>query len=132
MLLSRHNSFSFIRAALLFGVLSGLLFSYGEGIQLLPFPTPEIGKNSLPNINCKNKIPYQFSIHRFENQQSKRESKSRSDNPHHFRTNGSAGLEIPPFIAVPESPPGGLISNSGLFRSGLRASSKGSRAPPLT
>lgn len=60
------NKFQIItRWFLIAGVLSGLFFSSGEGVQLLPFPSPlsaasEKNTFSFQNENCKS---YSLSVH---------------------------------------------------------------------
>ena len=61
------QKFQFLfRAAVLCAVLTGLLFSCGEGIRLFPFPETETTKNDFSQLNFENKIPYQFNVHRLE------------------------------------------------------------------
>jgi hypothetical protein len=59
---------SAFRAAVLFGVLAGLLFSCGEGIRLFPFPPATAAARGL-NSEWKNggENDYQKNVHRFEN-----------------------------------------------------------------
>lgn len=52
---------------LLIGVFFGLLFSCGEGIQLFPFSEPDIRNKENELFYKGDKIPYQLSLHRFEN-----------------------------------------------------------------
>jgi hypothetical protein len=72
------------RTIVLCAVLTGLLFSCGEGIRLFPFPATETTKNDLSQLNFKNKIPYQFNIHRLEDRQGNHKTKSQRNFPNHY------------------------------------------------
>ena len=54
------------RAAILFAVLSGLLFSCSEGIRLIPFPVTENSTANDKFQTSETEITYQFNAHRFE------------------------------------------------------------------
>ena len=52
-----------VRSIFIFGVLTGLFFSGGEGVQLLPFPVAEIDNiENARSILDKNTRSYAFSI----------------------------------------------------------------------
>src|SRR5687767_12363155 len=87
---------SFYRAALLMGVLAGLLFSCGEGVRLLPFPAAE---NTTSQFKSGGDINYQKNLHRFENNAGKYQSKLQRDNLKHYRTDASHALPPAPFSA---------------------------------
>jgi len=55
---------NYVRLILLFGLLAGLFFSSGEGIQLFPFPIAEgdSSKNTA-SIDVNNQKFYAFSVH---------------------------------------------------------------------
>jgi len=60
-LLTRQN---YARWIFIFGVLAGLFFSGGEGIQLLPFPnTVDNNAETSFSILEKNLMSYAFSVH---------------------------------------------------------------------
>ncbi len=64
----------------IFGVLTGLFFSGGEGVQLLPFPIAE-GNNSknTSSVLEKNLKSYAFSVHNSGNHSTLLESKFQKD-----------------------------------------------------
>lgn len=73
------------RLTVLCAVLTGLLISCGEGIQLFPFPPTEISTNNNNFISSENEIPYQLNAHRFEDfGQEDQNTKSLTDNFHPF------------------------------------------------
>ncbi len=72
------------RTIVLCSVLSGLLFSRGEGIRLFPFPEAEPTKNDLSQLNFENEIPYQYNIHRFEDRQGNQKTKSQRNSQNHY------------------------------------------------
>ena len=79
------QKFQFLfRAAVLCAVLTGLLFSCGEGIRLFPFPETETTKSDLSQLNFENEIPYQFNLHRFEDRQENHKTKSQRNSQNHF------------------------------------------------
>ena len=63
---SLHICQSVLRAGFLLGVLSGLLFSCGEGIRLLPFPASEITQNAQSLLNDAGESGYHKNILRLE------------------------------------------------------------------
>ena len=74
-----HNPFSsgnglHLRAAMLVGLLGGLLFSCGEGIRLLPFPAS--GAAAGNEWESGRRGAYQKNLHRFENQTGRQSVKS--------------------------------------------------------
>lgn len=72
------------RAFVLCLVLSGLLFSCGEGIRLFPFPANETTKNNSHQLNVEDKIFYQYNVHRFEDRQGNHKTKSQRNSQHHY------------------------------------------------
>ena len=83
------QKFQFLfRAAILCALLSGLLFSCGEGIRLFPFPEIETAKNDSSQLNFENKIPYQFNIHRLDDGQGNQKTKSQRNLQHHYWIEG--------------------------------------------
>src|SRR5688572_26138653 len=62
----RQNCQFLFRAALLIGVLAGLLVSCGEGIRLFPFPFLETSQSINTKWKTDGEISYQKNIHRFE------------------------------------------------------------------
>lgn len=80
---------SIARTGIIVCVLSALLFSHGEGIQLLPFPVFPAGKIAQQSVNSGKKIPYQFSLHRIDNLSGKLETKSSPGSPDRFYYSGS-------------------------------------------
>ncbi len=75
--MTRQN---YTRWIFIFVVLTGLFFSGGEGVQLLPFPIAE-GNNSknTASILVKNPKAYAFSVHNSGNHSSLLESKFQKD-----------------------------------------------------
>ncbi len=120
------------KTVLMFAVLIGLLFSCGEGVQLLPFPVPEAAGDPHSNINSKNKIPYQFSIHRFENDRGDSHTKSQPNASNHFWTKAGilAGGLI--FNVYKNWRGNNFPPNPDFLKSNLFLSSRGSRAPPIS
>jgi hypothetical protein len=117
------------RAALLLGVLAGLLFSCGEGIRLFPFP-PEATQNKNSGWKSGDEVVYQKNLHRFENKQSNHHSKIQRDDPHHYRTNvyNTLGAALLPSLLNAREID--VLFNSGAFKSTLFYSSGATRAPP--
>ncbi|MEZ5426243.1 MAG: hypothetical protein R2747_08265 [Pyrinomonadaceae bacterium] len=125
------NCRSICRGLLFTVVLTGLLFSCGEGIRLLPFPMPAAGEGLRPILGLKNKIPYQSNIHRFEHIPGQIQFKhQRPDFQHHWarRDANVSGLRLEIFQTFGRnlSAPDQKIHHS----LGFLASQAG-RAPPL-
>lgn len=120
------------RAVLLAGVLAGLFFSSGEGVRLFPFPSAEVAKNKQSRFGNKNKIPYQFNIHRFENGQGNFQSKTHRDNSLSHSANNDNALNKPPFFATKTGNKIDFPHGSEIFKSRLFYTSSGSRAPPVS
>lgn len=80
----KKNHFLLFRVCLLNCVLTGLLFSCGEGIRLLPFPATETTKNNSSQLNVKDKILYQYNVHRFEERQGNQKTKSQHNYQNHY------------------------------------------------
>ena len=127
--LSLQRYQSLFRAAVLFGVLTGLLFSCGEGIRLFPFPlsAPE---NEHSKLQSDAQVGYQKNVHRFENKQGNYLSKIQRDNQPHYWTNRYDALYKAPPVAVSTSRETGVLFDSGFFKSSLFAADGASRAPP--
>ncbi len=67
------------RTILLFGLVSGLLFSEAEGIRLLPFPASGVFHQSNSDWKNSGENNYEENLHRFETQPAKTQSKSQPD-----------------------------------------------------
>lgn len=72
------------RTVILYALFGGLLFSCGEGIRLFPFPKAETAKNDSLKWNSENKIPYQFNIHRLEDNQGNFKTKFQRSPQNHY------------------------------------------------
>lgn len=72
------------RLCLLNCVLTGLLFSCGEGIRLFPFPETEPATVNRTNLDIGDKIPYQINVHRLEDSQGSVKTKSQRGSQHHY------------------------------------------------
>jgi hypothetical protein len=70
------------RAVIFAGLLTGLLFSSGEGIHLFPFPPPEVHQTLSPNAESSGKIGYQKNAQRVERNQQKYQSKTQGEQDH--------------------------------------------------
>ena len=118
------------RAVLLCGVLTGLLFSCGEGIRLFPFPPSEITRNPNFKWRSEEKIGYQENVHRFETKQEK-QSKFQRDNPHQG-TDVYQALNDSPFIAAGALFKPNLSVEFQTAKSVKIVESGSSRAPPVS
>lgn len=122
--------FQIFRAAVLYAVLCGLLFSCGEGIRLFPFPAPELSTANQTFLIFETEIPYQYNAHRFEKNQGNQNSKSQTDNSNHFwLTNGHLKTQAV-FISTAKRE-----NDNFSFRETIKlpqfSESGKSRAPPL-
>ena len=128
---STQKYFQIFRAAVLFAVLIGLLFSCGEGIRLLPFPAPELSTASHEVLIFETEIPYQYNAPRFEKNQGNQSSKSQTDNSNHFwLTNGHLKTQAVFILTVKKG-----IDNFSFrktFKLSQFSKSGKSRAPPLS
>lgn len=119
------------RAAVFYAVLSGLLFSCGEGIRLLPFPPTESSTANHTVLNFETEIPYQYNAHRFEKNQQDQNSKSQTDNSNHCWINIGDLSNQTIFVSTAK----GEIDNLS-FRKIIKlppfSKSGKSRAPPLS
>ncbi len=126
-----QNGRFIVRTGLLFCVLAALLFSHGEGIQLLPFPVVKTGKNSHQSVNSNKKIPYQFSLHRIDNLNGKPETKSSTGNPNQFFLPGSKLTQSGTFTALLNHRHTDPSYNSRFIPSSPFLSLRSDRAPPV-
>jgi hypothetical protein len=89
------GKFQFItRWIVMTGVLTGLFFSSGEGLQLLPFP-PSPDKSSVHFENGKSK-PYSLSVHNFGAQQTFIKNKVQKNQKKIFDFDGICGSKLKP------------------------------------
>jgi hypothetical protein len=119
-----------LRALLLCGVLTGLLFSGGEGIRLLPFPAAAAGPPGAA-WKLEKGSDYQKNVHRFENQQGSYQSKSQRSHPHHWWDQAPAFYLSPKSLAA-AGPEKDFPTRPRIFRSLPRTENGGSRAPPFS
>lgn len=117
-----------LRAAVFFGVLSGLLFSCGEGIRLFPFPPmhslTSVWKGKAENI-------YQKNFHRFENKQTSYQAKNQRANQQFWANNFAASNFAPRLTASNVF----LAASSLGFEIGsgrISPAFAGGRAPPFS
>jgi hypothetical protein len=127
---SRQYYQSFFRAALLICVLTGLLFSCGEGIRLFPFPLPETAQNA--KWKSSGEIGYQENVHRFESKQENYQPNFQRDKIKHHLTNGFKALNISLSFALPARRKTDFSINSQFFKSRFIAASLASRPPPVS
>ena len=119
------------RTAVLCAVLTGLLFSCGEGIRLFPFPATETTKNDSSQLNFENKFPYQFNIHRLEDRQGSFTTKSQRNNQnHYFIESGAVGDSI--FRVLTTGTKFNFPTVTANLKLPLFSESGDSRAPPFT
>jgi hypothetical protein len=74
----------FLRAVLIFGLLNGLLFSSGEGIRLLPFPTSGISGQTNSELKNSEEHPTEKNLHRFHSRPTTYQSKFQRNNENHW------------------------------------------------
>ena len=111
-------------------VLTGLLFSCGEGIRLFPFPEIEPTKNDLSQLNFENKIPYQYNIHRLEESRENHKTKSqRNSQNHYFATSIAVNDSI--FRVLIKGLKSDFPTAAEHLKLPLFSESGESRAPPL-
>ena len=60
-----------VRCLLLVGILTGIFFSSGEGVRLLPFPEPLANPEKHSSIKTRKAGTYNFSVHNSTNLHSK-------------------------------------------------------------
>lgn len=118
-------------AIILLNVLTGLLFSCGEGVRLLPFPNYEIAGTSQSQLKSDNKIPYQPNIHRFETDQGNLQKKIQRDNPQKLFSDECQKIDKISFLFSQNHCKNQELSGFKHFRSNLFFDSEGSRAPPF-
>jgi hypothetical protein len=130
--LSRSKLQFCLRAIFLGGVLSGLLFSCGEGIRLLPFPAGDgPARAAGGKWRSDRGNDYQKNIHRFENQQGNYQSKSRRSQSSDWADEAHARY-LSLFFAAPDQPEIVLHNHPPVYRSRLPTKNAGSRAPPFS
>jgi hypothetical protein len=120
---------SVFRAVVLVGVLTGLLFSCGEGIRLFPFP-PEATGYKHSGWKSGDEIVYQKNLHRFENKQETFHSKIQRDDHQHFWTNASAAPDDAPFSSLSNAREIDVLFDPAVFKTRLFSFDCASRAPP--
>jgi hypothetical protein len=126
---SRKSVQSVFRAVVLLGVLTGLLFSCGEGIRLFPFP-PEATGYKHSGWQSGDAIVYQKNLHRFENKQENSPSKIQRDNHQHYWTNAAGAPNDAPLSSLSSARRIDVLFDPAVFRSRLFSFSRASRAPP--
>ncbi|HEY0457886.1 MAG TPA: hypothetical protein VGC97_01970 [Pyrinomonadaceae bacterium] len=116
----------------IFGVLAGLFFSSGEGIQLLPFPVAE-GANlkvnaSVPEVNSKS---YAFSVFSSRNYSALLKAKFQKDISQYL-SGESLTFERSDARAKRRLPAAQIWRQSNLLpRGSLVPNSRSKRAPPV-
>lgn len=117
------------RAVVLFGVLTGLLFSSGEGIRLFPFPAFGAAQNEKSFLNGGEGTDYQKNVFRFEKGEGSFSKIQRSARDHwaNFRLPQKSAIFK---LAVIFQSDSDLISK--VFKSRFILQSSGSRAPPFS
>lgn len=132
----RQNTSMFFRGTIMFAVLASLLFSRGEGIRLLPFPSEPAGQTLRDDkLRRENdfKIAYQKNFHRFEKYRLNHlKSSQQTDDPQHFADlrNGAGS-----FPSVAANVSGRRTENerrSRLFKPLFSPADRSSRAPPFS
>lgn len=117
-------------ATLFLNLFAALLFSCGEGIRLLPFPTSENAGNS-QKLHKKNKIPYQPNVLRLDNFTSKNQTKIQRDSQQKFYFGDFINSENLSFFSSGKLCKSRSLFNENRFRSQFLLNSKSSRAPPF-
>jgi hypothetical protein len=115
------------RTVWIFGLLAGLLFSNGEGIRLLPFPSSEISRFPSSEFKENSESNYQKNIHRIESRANFYQEKSQQKHC----TDLSFSLNISPFRALENRQKELSSVRLILFQSEKLTAQIGSRAPPL-
>ena len=118
-------------AIILLNVLAGLLFSCGEGVRLLPFPSSEITGNLQTELKSDNKIPYQPNIHRFETDQRNFQKKIQRDTPQKLFSDEYQSLNKISLVFSQKHYKIPTLADFKHFSSNLFFESEGSRAPPF-
>ena len=119
------------RTVVLCAVLSGLLFSCGEGIRLFPFPAVEKTKNDRNKLNFEDKILYQFNAPRFEDTQGNFKTKSQRNSQHQHQWTENGAVNNPPFSLIVTGKPSKHSTLSANLKRILYSESGESRAPPF-
>jgi hypothetical protein len=120
------------RWVFIFGVLAGLFFSGGEGIQLFPFPVSEVKNLKITASNSQqNPKSYAFSVFSSRNYSAQLKSKFQKDANQYLSGGGwkfdpsetfSANFCLSPFQNLKEA---NILHNS------IVLSSQSDRAPPM-
>lgn len=124
--------FQIFRAAVLYAVLSGLLFSCGEGIRLCPFPSPESSTTDQAILNLESEITYQFNAHRFEDHRKKSRSDFQTDGSPHFWINDGDSIRNSSLALATTKQNADNFSLRKILKFPLFSESGKSRAPPVT
>lgn len=123
-----------LRAIVLLGVLVGLLFSCGEGIRLLPFPSAEISFGSISGWMDESRISYQKNAPRLENKKENHSKHKRENSTSHLTGgcdfSGSFNNSLTSTLAISSKKFFSFRRSS--VQSILIAQSGGSRPPPLS
>jgi hypothetical protein len=119
------------RLILIFGVLAGLFFSGGEGIQLLPFPftKAETSKISASNLE-ENSKSYAFSVFSSRNYSAQLKSKHQKD-ANQYLSGERFTLDRPEIRADFCRQAVKLAEEAGLLHTSLVLSAPSDRAPPV-
>jgi hypothetical protein len=120
-----------LKAIILLNVLAGLLFSCGEGIHLLPFPSSQLAETSKSQLQEKNKIPYQPNVLRFDNGKAKYQTKTQRDKQQKLYSNDALNSEKLSSFASNNFGKNVRLFGENRFKSLFLIYSKGSRAPPV-
>ena len=117
------------RSVILMGLLIGLLFSCGEGIQLLPFPATGLDGNIGRFIETTGPTSYNENVLRFEKKPENNKSKPQHDvllgtADTSLREGGELALAADVNIKIPDHNP--------LLKSQSFHSSTHGRAPPVS
>ncbi|HLM00772.1 MAG TPA: hypothetical protein VK400_06930 [Pyrinomonadaceae bacterium] len=127
--ISWQSGQSVLRAFVFLGVLTGLLFSRGEGIRLFPFP-PEATENNHSVWKSGGELVYQKNLHRLESKPGDYLSKIQRDHQHHYWSKAFSPLDDAPLLFFFRALCGNVLFDGGFFKSRLFSFSGASRAPP--
>ena len=130
--ISLQNQPRAFRAAFLFVVFAGLLFSCGEGIRLFPFPSAEIAQNISSSLKESKESGYQKNILRSGDKQENYSSKSRGADFQKHWGHYLTALNKLRFTDSAGSRNIYLSFNYQAFKSRFLSNTCGSRAPPIS
>jgi len=117
------------RAVILMGLLIGLLFSCGEGIQLLPFPATDLHSIIDGSLETTGPTSYNKNVLRFEKKPENSKSK-----PQHDGLSGTAdsGLRERGDIALAADGKAKVPDHNALLKTRSFRTSIQGRAPPVS